>query len=151
MNHGERDRAREQNRQAWNRLVEKKNRFTRPAKDEDLVDPLGTVDAIGWLGGDIRGLKLLCLAAGGGKHGAIYAQAGALVTVVDLSPAMLELDRQVASERGLDMRTVETSMDDLGMFDDGCQGRCLSQQGVDAFAAEALKVITAHHLLLEMR
>ena len=67
MNNGERDRAREQNRQAWNRLVEKKNRFTRPAKDEDLVDPLGTVDAIGWLGGDIRGLKLLCLAAGGGK------------------------------------------------------------------------------------
>ena len=100
MSHGERDRAREQNRQAWNRLVEKKNRFTRPAKDEDLVDPLGTVDAIGWLGGDIRGLKLLCLAAGGGKHGAIYAQAGALVTVVDLSPAMLELDRQVAAERG---------------------------------------------------
>ena len=36
------------------------------AKDEDLVDPLSTVDAIGWLGGNIRGLKLLCLAAGGG-------------------------------------------------------------------------------------
>lgn len=119
MSNGERDRAREQNRQAWNRLVEKKNRFTRPAKDDDLVDPLGTVDAIGWLGGDVRGLKLLCLAAGGGKHGAIYAEAGAQVTVVDLSPAMLELDRQVAAERGLDMRTVETSMDDLGMFDEG--------------------------------
>ena len=119
MNKGERDRACQHNRQAWDRLVEKKNRFTRPAKDEDLVDPLSTVDAIGWLGGNIRGLKLLCLAAGGGKHAVIYAEAGADVTVVDLSPAMLELDRLVAAERGLDVRTVETSMDDLKMFGEG--------------------------------
>ena len=119
MNNAERERAQDHNRQAWDRLVENKNRFTRPAKDEDLVDPLSTVDAIGWLGGDIRGLKLLCLAAGGGKHGVIYAEAGADVTVVDLSPAMLELDRLVAAERGLDLRTVETSMDNLEMFGDG--------------------------------
>jgi len=85
MNNTERDRAREHNRKAWNRLVEKKNRFTRPARDDDLVDPLATVDAIGWLGGNVRGLKLLCLAAGGGKHGVIYAEAGAQVTVVDLA------------------------------------------------------------------
>jgi hypothetical protein len=36
------------------------------------------------------------LAAGGGRQSAIYATAGADVTVVDISPAMLELDRQVA-------------------------------------------------------
>ena len=41
------------------------------------------------------------------------------MTVVDLSGAQLELDRQVASERRLPMRTVETSMDELTMFDEG--------------------------------
>jgi len=56
---------------------------------------------------------LLCLGAGGGKHSVIYAAAGALVTVVDLSPAMLALDREVAAERRLQVRTIEASMDDL--------------------------------------
>ena len=42
---------------------------------------------------------MLCLAAGGGKQSALYAAAGAEVTVVDLSPEMLALDRQVAAER----------------------------------------------------
>jgi len=35
------------------------------------------------------------------------------VTVVDLSAEMLALDRQVAAERGLNIATVEASMDDL--------------------------------------
>ncbi len=35
------------------------------------------------------------------------------VTVVDISPAMLELDRQAAAERKLNVRTVEASMDNL--------------------------------------
>ena len=104
------------NRRAWDDLVAKKQCFTRPARDEDFVDPLGKVDPLGWLGGDIRGKTLLCLAAGGGKHGPLYAAAGAVVTVVDLSPAMLELDRQVAAERGLPLRIIEASMDDLSMF-----------------------------------
>ena len=38
------------------------------------------------------------------------------VTVVDISPEMLVLDRQVAAERGLEVRTVEASMDELSMF-----------------------------------
>src|SRR6202008_505809 len=67
-------------------------------------------------GGNICGKTLLCLAAGGGKHGPLYAAAGAIVTVVDLSPAQLELDRVVAAQRRLELRTVEASMDDLGMF-----------------------------------
>jgi SAM-dependent methyltransferase len=39
-----------------------------------------------------------------------------VVTVVDISPEQLVLDRQVAAARGLQLRTVETSMDNLGMF-----------------------------------
>ena len=109
----------EHNRRAWDALVREKQRFTVPARDEDFTDPLARVDQLGWLGPDIRGRKLLCLAAGGGKHGPLYAQAGAIVTVVDISPAMLELDRAVAAERSLALRTIETSMDQLAMFQPG--------------------------------
>jgi SAM-dependent methyltransferase len=104
------------NRRAWDGMVREKQRFTIPARDEDFVDPLAKLDPLGWLGGDIRGRRLLCLAAGGGKHGPLYAAAGAMVTVVDLSHAMLELDRQVAAERKLELRTVLASMDDLAAF-----------------------------------
>jgi SAM-dependent methyltransferase len=100
-------------------MAAKRQRFTRAATDGDFASPLATVDKVGWLGGDIRGRRLLCLAAGGGKHGPLYAAAGAIVTVVDLSPAQLELDREVAAERRLELKTVEASMDDLTMFGAG--------------------------------
>ena len=70
-------------------MAAQRQRFTRPAQDDDFVDPLKKVDPLGWLGGEIRGKAVLCLAAGGGKHGPLYAAAGAIVTVVDLSPAQL--------------------------------------------------------------
>lgn len=104
------------NRKAWDARVRRAARFTRPAADQEFADPLGAVDAAGWLGGSIAGRRVLCLAAGGGRHGALYAAAGARVTVVDISGEMLALDRQVAAERGLELRTVETSMDDLSCF-----------------------------------
>src|SRR5690348_1855580 len=103
----------EHNRKAWDARVRRAARFTRPAADQEFQDPLATVDVTGWLGPSIAGRKVLCLAAGGGRHGALYAAAGARVTVVDISGEMLSLDRQVAAERGLELRTVETSMDDL--------------------------------------
>jgi SAM-dependent methyltransferase len=111
--------AHDHNRRAWDARVRERQRFTRPADDRDFANPLATVDGVGWLGGDIRGKRLLCLAAGGGRQGPLYAAAGAEVTVVDISPGMLELDRQVAAERRLAIRTVEASMDDLPMFDAG--------------------------------
>ena len=104
------------NRRAWDRYVQDKQRFTRPARDEDVRDPLGKVDSLGWLGNDIRGKSLLCLGAGGGRQSIIYASAGADVTVVDISPKMLELDREVAAERQLTVRTVEASMDYMPML-----------------------------------
>jgi SAM-dependent methyltransferase len=100
------------NRRAWDERALAARRFARPARDEDLADPLSQLDARGWLG-DVAGKELLCLAAGGGRQSAQYAAAGARVTVVDISPEMLALDRQVAAERGLSIRCVEASMDDL--------------------------------------
>jgi SAM-dependent methyltransferase len=104
------------NRRAWDQLVEQRQRHTKPARDDDFAQPLLAVNADGWLGKSIAGKRILCLAAGGGRQSALYAAAGAIVTVVDLSPAMLALDRQVASERNLQVRTVEASMDDLSML-----------------------------------
>ena len=90
----------ETNRQVYDAMAAANDPLCRPAKDEELANPLATVDAAGWLGESITGQNLLCLAAGGGRQSSLYAAAGANVTVVDLSSAMLELDRQVASQRG---------------------------------------------------
>jgi len=105
--------AHEHNRQAWDKRAQKGARFTKPAPDEEFRDPLAAVDPSGWLGGSIRGQRVLCLAAGGGRQSALYAAAGGVVTVVDISGEMLVIDREVAAERGLAVRTVEASMDDL--------------------------------------
>ncbi len=110
-----------QNRRAWDRLAEQGAALARPAVDEAFGDPRGWLggaraDGRSWLPVRFDGKEVLCLAAGGGKHGPLYAAAGARVTVVDLSPAMLALDRAVARERRLDLEIVEGSMDDLSMF-----------------------------------
>lgn len=108
-----------QNAQAWDALARQRAALARPARDEDFANPLATVDPLGWLGGSIAGKKVLCLAAGGGRQSALYATAGAAVTVLDLSREMLALDQQVASERKLAIRIVEGSMLDLSMFSAG--------------------------------
>jgi SAM-dependent methyltransferase len=114
----DRDRILRINRKVYDSMAEGDNPLCRPAKDEELADPLATVDGAGWLGNSIAGRHLLCLAAGGGRQSSLYAAAGAVVTVVDLSGAMLELDRRVAAERGYQVRLFETSMDDLSMLRD---------------------------------
>ena len=100
----------EQNRIAWDRMAKNGHPLAKPATDEDLSNPLKCVDEIGWLGDSIAGKQVLCLAAGGGRHSALYCAAGAIVTVVDISPGMLELDRRVARERQFHVRLIERSM-----------------------------------------
>ncbi|MCC6509183.1 MAG: class I SAM-dependent methyltransferase [Pirellulaceae bacterium] len=92
------------------------HKLTAPATKSELANSLKVIDGLGWLPGGIRSWKVLCLAAGGGRHGPLYASAGAEVTVVDLSPVMLERDRQVAAEHGLQVNTIQTSMDQLDML-----------------------------------
>jgi SAM-dependent methyltransferase len=103
------------NTRAWDALARAGVPLATPATDAELCNPLPLVDPAGWLG-DLRGQRVLCLAAGGGRHSALYAAAGAEVTVVDLSGEMLALDRAVAAERGLSVRLVQTSMNELSMF-----------------------------------
>ena len=111
------------NAAAWDRLASSGQPLAQPAADAAFANPrqwLGSGGPPGrpWLPESLVGLEILCLAAGGGKHGPLYAAAGGRVTVVDLSAAMLELDRQVARERRIDLELVKTSMDDLSMFPD---------------------------------
>ncbi len=112
------------NARAWDRLAQGKAALARPAADEAFGDPrawLGSGGAAGrpWLPARLDGLAVLCLAAGGGKHGPLYAAAGAHVTVLDISPVMLDLDRQVARERKIDLEILQGSMDDLAMLREG--------------------------------
>jgi SAM-dependent methyltransferase len=106
----------EHNRRAWDERVKRGDWHTETAREKDFLDPLAAVDDCGWLGGNVRGKRVLCLAAGGGKHSVLFAAAGAEVTVVDLSPRMLEFDRKLSGEHSLSVRVVEGSMDNLSMF-----------------------------------
>lgn len=101
------------NRRGWDALARAQQRLTRPADERDFANPLARLDPRGWLGGNVQGRRVLCLASGGGRQSALFAAAGAMVTVVDLSGEMLAQDRQVAAARGLDVRTLQASMDDL--------------------------------------
>src|SRR5262245_4299687 len=104
---------RTQNRSAWNRMVAGGSRFAKVATDEECAKPLATLDGRGWLPESVAGMKVLCLAGGGGWQSILYAAAGANVTVADLSPAMLQLDVREAARRGLHVTALETSMDEL--------------------------------------
>jgi SAM-dependent methyltransferase len=107
-----------QNQAVWNRLADNQSRFARVATDEECSAPLKTLDGRGWLPPSVAGWNVLCLAAGGGWQSILYAAAGANVTVVDLSPSMLRLDEREAARRGLALKPIEASMDDLSMLAD---------------------------------
>ncbi|QDU54453.1 class I SAM-dependent methyltransferase [Aeoliella mucimassa] len=104
------------NARAWDKMVQGRAPLARPATDRDFANPLRTVDPLGWLGESIQGWRVLCLAAGGGRQSALYAAAGADVTVLDISREMLAQDAAVARERKLKLRIVEGTMTDLSMF-----------------------------------
>ena len=108
--------AQEAARRAYDKMARAQRQFATPVDEASLRDPLATVDPCGWLGTSIRGQRLLCLAAGGGRQSILYAAAGARVTVVDISAEMLRLDREVAHAHGLDVNTVQTSMCQMDML-----------------------------------
>jgi SAM-dependent methyltransferase len=110
------DQFHEHNRHAWDERVRRRDWYIDTATEQDFKNPLLVIDPCGWLGGNVTGKRLLCLAAGGGRHSVLFATAGARVTVVDLSSKALELDRKLAAERNLDIQIVEGSMDDLSML-----------------------------------
>jgi SAM-dependent methyltransferase len=118
----------ELNRRAWNEKVERRNPWTLPVTSEDVerarkgdwrivLTPTRPVPRK-WIP-DLEGTRVLCLASGGGQQGPILAAAGARVTVFDASPKQLAQDRMVADRDGLELKTVEGDMANLGVFGNG--------------------------------
>lgn len=109
------DRIAQYNIDRWSELVKAKAIFTRPRLDldeaaaQELVDPEGRL-------GDVRGKRVLCLAAGGGQQSAAFALLGAAVTVVDLSAEQLEQDRLAAAHYSLALETIQADMRDLSVL-----------------------------------
>ncbi|MEM7474014.1 MAG: class I SAM-dependent methyltransferase [Planctomycetota bacterium] len=117
----------ETNRQAWNGLVAKGNRWTRPVdsaaieqarsgKVEIVLTPQKIVPQE-WFP-DLPGCKTLLLAGSGGQQAPLLAAAGADVTVVDLSDSQLAQDRMVAEREGLAIELIQASMDAMDMLQD---------------------------------
>jgi SAM-dependent methyltransferase len=100
------------NRQRWNALAAAGVEYSRPWLDLDEATARGRVDPLGLLG-DLRGKRVLCLAAGGGQQSAAFGLLGAEVTVFDLSDEMLARDRVAADQYGLDVRTIQGDVRDL--------------------------------------
>ncbi|MCH2211801.1 MAG: class I SAM-dependent methyltransferase [Fuerstiella sp.] len=109
---------RDRNRRAWNHFAASGSLFARVATDDEVAHPLKTLDGRGWLPSSVNGKDVLCLASGGGWQAILYAAAGARVTVVDISDEMLQLDIRESRRRGLNVRTLAASMDDLSDLGD---------------------------------
>jgi SAM-dependent methyltransferase len=118
---------RDHNRQAWDKLVGQRNRWTVPVSSDDIVrarsgdwqivlTPSKAVPK-SWFP-DLRATATLCLASGGGQQGPLLAAAGAEVTVLDNSLRQLEQDRLVAKRDGLELKTLQGDMADLNMLAD---------------------------------
>lgn len=119
----------EYNRRAWDEAVKQKSQWTiavspaeiaaaRQGEWKIILTPTKPVPR-SWFPKELRGVRVLCLASGGGQQGPILAAAGAAVTVVDNSPRQLAQDRMVAQREGLSITTEQGDMADLSRFGDG--------------------------------
>lgn len=69
-------------------------------------------------GAGLNGIRVLCLASGGGQQVPVLAAAGARVTSFDYSAVQLEKDAEVAAREHLDVRIEQGDMADLSRFAD---------------------------------
>lgn len=115
------------NKSAWDGYVDKKDRWTIPVSEQELenvkkgkwsivLTPNKTVPH-DWFP-DLKGLKILGLASGGGQQGPILATLGADVTIFDNSEKQLEQDEILSTRFNLDIKTVQGDMKDLSVFAD---------------------------------
>ncbi|WP_079509002.1 class I SAM-dependent methyltransferase [Mesobacillus jeotgali] len=117
-----------QNSRAWDKKVEEGAVYTKAVSEEviekskagdwEITVTTGKPVPRSWFPDSMEGLRVLCLASGGGQQGPVLAAAGADVTVVDISAKQLEQDRLVAKRDHLNLKTVQCSMSDLSVFSD---------------------------------
>jgi SAM-dependent methyltransferase len=115
------------NREAWDGLVARANRWTLPVDAATIaaarrgewqivLTPTRPVPRA-WYP-PLAGEAVLLLAGAGGQQAPVLAAAGARVTVLDNSPRQLAQDQAVASREQLDLTTVLGDMRDLSAFAD---------------------------------
>lgn len=114
------------NEMAWDKKVQEGASWTvEIAKEElDAVKKgdiklflgMGTPIPRSWLPQNLQGLKVLCLASGGGQQGPIFATLGCDTTVIDLSRKQLDKDILVAKRDNLAIRTIKADMQNLSML-----------------------------------
>ncbi len=117
-----------QNSNAWDQKVEEGSRYTKSVSSETIEKgkagkwniTVTTEKPVprSWFPRQLEGLKVLCLASGGGQQAPVLTAAGAQVTVTDISRKQLEKDRLVAERDGLSLHTVQGDMRDLSVFED---------------------------------
>ena len=118
----------EENSRIWDKRAENNDRWSTVVSADEVVKarkgewhiiltPEKPVPR-DWFPAEMKGLKVLCLASGGGQQGPILAAIGADVTVFDNSQGQLEKDLYVAKRDGLTIKTVQGNMQDLSMFAD---------------------------------
>ena len=110
------DEVAEYNSRRWKALVEANAVFTRPALNLDPSSAQARLDPERWLG-NVAGKDVLCLACGGGQQSVAFALLGARVTVLDLSEAQLQRDREAASHFGFDIALLQGDMRDLSVLE----------------------------------
>jgi ubiquinone/menaquinone biosynthesis C-methylase UbiE len=118
----------QQNSYAWDKKVEEGSRYTQAVSSEIIEKSktgeweitITTEKSVprNWFPKSLVGLKILCLASGGGQQAPVLAAAGADVTVTDISIKQLEQDEKVAKRDGLTLKTVQGDMSDLSDFED---------------------------------
>ncbi|WP_112180466.1 MULTISPECIES: class I SAM-dependent methyltransferase [Paraliobacillus] len=117
----------QQNSNAWDKKVEEGSRYTQSVSSEIIEQSkngeweitVTTEKSVprNWFPKSLAGLKILCLASGGGQQGPVLAAAGADVTVIDISKKQLKQDEKVAERNGLTLKTVQGDMSDLSEFE----------------------------------
>ncbi|WP_053991571.1 class I SAM-dependent methyltransferase [Mangrovimonas sp. TPBH4] len=119
------------NKAAWDHYVDKKDRWTIPVSEQALVaakngnwnivlTPTKPVPH-NWFP-DLKDLKILGLASGGGQQGPILAALGANVTIFDNSEKQLQQDKTLSDKFSLGIKTVQGDMKDLSIFEDNSFG-----------------------------
>lgn len=116
------------NAQAWDNHVKNASQWTVPVSHEEIEAARAGLFSIlltakkpvprDWFPQNLAGLKILCLACGGGQQAPILAAAGADVTVFDNSLAQLTQDRLVSQRENLPLKIVRGDMRDLSAFAD---------------------------------
>jgi SAM-dependent methyltransferase len=118
----------EDNRQAWNEVSEAGCVWSIPVSSEVIRNArqgrwqvvLTTKRGVprDWFP-VLEGIRVLCLASGGGQQAPIFAAAGAEVVSLDISEEQLARDNEVAARDGLKLRAIQGNMSDLSAFGDG--------------------------------